>query len=291
MMMTRFLQLSLLLLPAAVCSWAFTALPSRRTSPIALSSVSKSPELWKVEKVDHISEWTSDHKSHPNPLSLKDNIPSAWFVGLNDAVALKVQIDALETIDETCVLSSDDDCDDDDEECIVGRGGINAEAFILAGPRAEISFDPSTSKAAIVTCGGLCPGLNTVVRELAMCLSRQYGVQEIVGIPQGYRGFLYPEEWKSLDETVVQNLHNQGGSMLGSSRGGHDTDAIVDSLVNEGIVDWRSALHVSPKLLIMTYHLLIEHSGLRVLLRRHGMLSTWPIRRQKGSHSVWAWSK
>jgi len=233
-MMKRFLQLSFLLRPAAVYSWAFTALPSRRTSPIVLSSVS-GPELWKVEKVDHISEWTTNHKSYPNPLSLKDNVPSSWFVGLNDAVALKVQIDALETIDETCVLPSDDDCDEEDEECIVGRGGINAEAFVLAGPRAEISFDPSTSKAAIVTCGGLCPGLNSVVRELAMCLSRQYGVQQIVGIPQGYRGFLYPEEWKSLDETVVQNLHNQGGSMLGSSRGGHDTDAIVDSLVNEGI--------------------------------------------------------
>jgi len=235
--MMRFLQLSLLLLPTAVCSWAFTALPSSRTSLIALSSVSKSPELWKVERVDHISEWTSNHKSYPNPLTLKDNIPSAWFVGLNDAVALKVQIDALETIDETCVFSVDDNCedDDDDEECNVGRAGINAEAFVLAGPRAEISFDPSISKAAVVTCGGLCPGLNTVVRELAMCLSRQYGVQQIVGIPQGYRGFLYPEEWKSLDETVVQNLHNQGGSMLGSSRGGHDTDAIVDSLVKFGI--------------------------------------------------------
>lgn len=235
--MKMFLQLSLLVLPTAVCSWAFTARPSsRRTLPIALSSISKSGDLWKVEKVDHISEWTTNHKSYPNPLSLKDKIPTSWFVGLNDAVALKVQIDALETIDETCVLSSDDDdCDEDEEECIVGRGGINAEAFVLAGPRAEISYDPSTSKAAIVTCGGLCPGLNSVVRELSMCLSRQYGVKQIVGIPQGYRGFLYPEEWKILDETVVQNLHNQGGSILGSSRGGHDTDAIVDSLVNEGI--------------------------------------------------------
>jgi len=228
-----FLQLlSLSLLPTTVYSWAFTSLHPRRTSLIALSSVSKSSELWNVEKVDHISEWTTNHESYPNPLSLKDKIPSSWFVGVDDAVAMNVKIDAHETID----VSDDDTDEDGDEHTTVGhRGGINAEAFILAGPRAEISFDPSTSKAAIVTCGGLCPGLNSVVREVVMCLSRQYGVQDIVGIPKGYRGFLYPEEWKSLDESGVQNLHNQGGSMLGSSRGGHDTGAIVDSLVNEGI--------------------------------------------------------
>ena len=235
----RYLRFSLLsLLPAATISFAFTTPHSKRTHLISLS-ISKSSELWRVEKVDHISEWTTNHNTYPNPLSLKDKVPSSWFVGLNDAVAMKVKIDALETIDETCILSSDVDIDDDndeEEECITARrGGINAEAFILAGPRAEISFDPSTSKAAIVTCGGLCPGLNSVVREVVMCLSRQYGVQSIVGIPQGYRGFLYPEEWKKLDEASVRNLHNQGGSLLGSSRGGHDTSAIVDSLVEEGI--------------------------------------------------------
>lgn len=231
--------ITLSLLPAAVFSWAplpFTALHSKRTSSSSLIALSKSSELWNVENVDHISEWTAAHETYPNPLSLKDNVPSSWFVGLNDAVAMNVKIDALETIDETCVLSDDfEDSEEDEEECTSRRGGINAEAFILAGPRAEISFDPSKSKAAIVTCGGLCPGLNSVVREVVMCLSRQYGVQDIVGIPKGYRGFLYPEEWKSLDEDVVQNLHNQGGSMLGSSRGGHDTAAIVDLLVNEGI--------------------------------------------------------
>lgn len=98
-------------------------------------------------------------------------------------MAAKVQIDALETIDETCVLYSNDDDDDaifdgdggekEVEECIIADRGINAEAFVLAGPRAEISFDPSESKACIVTCGGLCPGLNSVVREVTMCLSRQ----------------------------------------------------------------------------------------------------------------------
>jgi hypothetical protein len=164
---SKHLQLLLLLLLLPPKAWAFTtpAVTPRRASSFEVSSVSKSSssssssELWKVEKVDHISDWTTkNHKTYPNPLSLKDKIPSSWFVGLNDAVAAKVQIDALETIDETCVLS-DDFLDDDtnikeEEECITDRG-MNAEAFVLAGPRSEISFDPSTSKACIVTCGGL----------------------------------------------------------------------------------------------------------------------------------------
>jgi len=60
-------------------------------------------------------------------------------------------------------------------------------------------------------------------------------VTETYGVPAGYRGFLEPETWRSLDEEAVKDLHNQGGSILGSSRGGHDTNAIVDSLVDQGV--------------------------------------------------------
>jgi len=184
-------------------------------------------ELWKVQKVDHISDWTASNVTmHPNPLSKKRNVPSSWFVGLNDAVAGKVQIDALETFT--------DDNFTEEEECETDRG-INAEAFVLAGPRAEIAFDPNECKAAIVTCGGLCPGLNTVIREIVMCLRRQYGVTKTFGVPNGYRGFLNCGSWKELDEDSVKNLHAQGGSTLGSSRGGHDTYKIVDSLVEQGV--------------------------------------------------------
>jgi len=99
----------------------------------------------------------------------------------------------------------------------------------------EIAFDPKECKSAIVTCGGLCPGLNSVIREVVMCLRRQYGVTKTLGIPSGYRGFLNPDTWINLDEENVKHLHNMGGSILGSSRGGHDTNAIVDSLVDQGI--------------------------------------------------------
>lgn len=208
----------------------------QRPSVVTLAQ-SKAGDLWNVERVDHISDWTGPGETYPNPLSLKNNVPSSWFVGLNDAVAAKVQIDALETIEDACILPEDfDDISGlSEDDCEVADRGLNAEAFILAGPRAEIAFDPAECKAAIVTCGGLCPGLNSVIREVVMCLRRQYGVKATYGIPAGYRGFTKPKKWRFLDKEAVKNLHNEGGSTLGSSRGGHDTKAIVDSLVEQGV--------------------------------------------------------
>lgn len=78
-------------------------------------------------------------------------------------------------------------------------------------------------------------GLNTVVREIVMCLRRQYGVATTYGIPSGYRGFRDPSSWIELDEKKVRNFHNMGGSFLGSSRGGHDTNVILNSLVAKGV--------------------------------------------------------
>ena len=131
------------------------------TASTTTTRLYESKVLWRVQQVDHISDWTAANGSggmFPNPLSLGDNVPSSWFVGLNDAVAAKVQIDALETIDDSCLLD-----DDMDEESMNGDGEVDCsslggEAFILAGPRREIAFDPKKCKAAIVTCGGLCPG-------------------------------------------------------------------------------------------------------------------------------------
>ena len=169
--------------------------------------------MWRIEQVDRVFD--ESHTMMANPLSLKDKIPSSWFVRNDAAVAVRVNVD----VHQTCVI---------DEEAA-------APAFMLAGPRKEIALDPDTSRAAIVTCGGLCPGLNTVVREVVMCLRRQYGVQDVYGIPEGYRGFKDPSTWRELDETEVENFHNLGGSVLGSSRGGHDTSAIVDSLASQNI--------------------------------------------------------
>ncbi|CAJ1933878.1 unnamed protein product [Cylindrotheca closterium] len=175
----------------------------------------KSKDAWNVQHIDLVFDSNSDRTMFPNPLSQRPNTPLCWFVDGDDAVAADVQVDT---------------------EGVSSEGiKIKAEAFPLAGPRLNIAFDPQKSIAAVVTCGGLCPGLNTVVREIVMCLRRQYGVPTIYGIPFGYRGFQDRPSWIKLDEKKVRNFHNMGGSFLGSSRGGHDTNAIVDALVEAGI--------------------------------------------------------
>ncbi|XP_021835160.1 ATP-dependent 6-phosphofructokinase 5, chloroplastic [Spinacia oleracea] len=99
-----------------------------------------------------------------------------------------------------------------------------------AGPRKEIYFEPTKVKAAIVTCGGLCPGLNDVIRQIFFTLER-YGVQKIFGVRYGFRGFFDPElPMKKLSREHVQDINLEGGSLLGTSRGGASTSDIVDSI-------------------------------------------------------------
>lgn len=109
------------------------------------------------------------------------------------------------------------------------------EWCIRAGPRAEIAFDPETVKAAIVTCGGLCPGLNDVIRQIVITLESGYGVKDITAIPHGFRGFFdQSQEPFKLTRQVVQNIHLMGGSYIGTSRGGSDTSVIVDNIEKAG---------------------------------------------------------
>uniref|UniRef100_A0A5B7CCD3 ATP-dependent 6-phosphofructokinase n=1 Tax=Davidia involucrata TaxID=16924 RepID=A0A5B7CCD3_DAVIN len=104
-----------------------------------------------------------------------------------------------------------------------------------AGPRKQIYFEPGEVKAGIITCGGLCPGLNDVIRQIVFTLEL-YGVKQIVGIQYGYRGFfdeVVPEI--ALSRQVVQNINLAGGSLLGVSRGGANISDIVDSIQARGI--------------------------------------------------------
>ncbi len=107
-----------------------------------------------------------------------------------------------------------------------------------AGPRKKIFFDPADAHAAIVTCGGLCPGLNDVIRAIVMCLWHQYGVRKISGVRYGYRGFM-PQNRDSMVELTPQSvayIHRMGGTVLGSSRGyGEKTKEIVDTIESRGI--------------------------------------------------------
>lgn len=117
--------------------------------------------------------------------------------------------------------------------------GLIAEmpAFELAGPRNKIFFDPARMGAAIVTCGGLCPGLNNVVRGLVLELYHSYGVRRILGMRYGYEGLVERcgHEPMVLDHRTVSRIHHQGGTVLGTSRGEQDPAANVDTLVKHGI--------------------------------------------------------
>ncbi|HEY9072229.1 MAG TPA: ATP-dependent 6-phosphofructokinase [Candidatus Ozemobacteraceae bacterium] len=106
--------------------------------------------------------------------------------------------------------------------------------FERAGPREKIFFEPSKTKIGIVTCGGLCPGINDVIRALVMQHSWWYGVKTIYGFRYGYQGLI--KEFKLnpivLDPEMVSEIHEHGGTMLGSSRGPQDVSKMVDRLMD-----------------------------------------------------------
>ena len=118
--------------------------------------------------------------------------------------------------------------------------GKKFPAFELAGPRSEIYFDPSKLRCALVTCGGLCPGLNDIIRAIVLELFYSYGVRNIYGFKYGLQGFIpkYGHDIIDLKPERVVNIHEMGGSILGSSRGPQPIDEIIDSLerMNIGIL-------------------------------------------------------
>jgi 6-phosphofructokinase 1 len=107
----------------------------------------------------------------------------------------------------------------------------------MAGPKGEIYFDPSKTTAAIVTCGGICPGINNVIRSLVMTLHYRYGVRRILGVQYGYQGFIakYKHSFIEMTPELVSDIHQFGGTILGSSRGEQEIGAIVDCLERNGI--------------------------------------------------------
>ncbi|UCH09976.1 MAG: ATP-dependent 6-phosphofructokinase [Fidelibacterota bacterium] len=119
----------------------------------------------------------------------------------------------------------------------VAEGGNRVCALEAAGPREKLYFNPSEVTAGIVSCGGLCPGINNVIRSLYMQLHFQYRVKRVLGFRFGYRGIYRgakpaPQE---LTEEMVEDIHNHGGSILGSSRGSSEATQIVDGLEHHGV--------------------------------------------------------
>ena len=120
------------------------------------------------------------------------------------------------------------------------KEGQAPSCFQLAGPRSKIFFDSSKLRCALVTCGGLCPGLNDIIRSVVLELHWGYGVRNIYGIRYGLQGFIpkFGHDVIDLTPGYVANIHERGGSVLGSSRGPQNVEEIVDCLerLNIGIL-------------------------------------------------------
>jgi len=120
-------------------------------------------------------------------------------------------------------------------KCI--KTGKSPVSFEKAGPRENLFFEPAKTKVAIVTCGGLCPGLNNVIRSLVNELYYRYGITRIFGIRYGYEGLIskYNHPFTELTAPMVKGIHLMGGTVLGSSRGNQDVGQMVDTLENMNI--------------------------------------------------------
>lgn len=162
-----------------------------------------------LEDVPHLTNFIPDLPSYPNPLhkSQAYAIVKQTFVSPEDVVA---------------------------EEIVIQKDSPRGVHFRRAGPRKKVYFKSEEVRACVVTCGGLCPGINTVIREIVCGLNYMYGVDDILGIEGGYRGF-YSKNTLQLTPKVVNDIHKRGGTFLRTSRGGHDTQKIVDNIQDRGI--------------------------------------------------------
>ncbi|KAL3633504.1 ATP-dependent 6-phosphofructokinase 3 [Castilleja foliolosa] len=178
-----------------------------------------------LEDVPHFTDYIPDLPTYPNPLRSNPaySVVKQYFVNMDDSVPEKV---------------------------VVHKDTPRGVHFRRAGPRQKVYFASDEVHACIVTCGGLCPGLNTVIREIVHSLDYMYGVNKVLGIDVkmnnvesgngyeiesgGYRGF-YSKNTITLTPKLVNDIHKRGGTILGTSRGGHDTTKIVDSIQDRGI--------------------------------------------------------
>ncbi|UCG87650.1 MAG: ATP-dependent 6-phosphofructokinase [Gemmatimonadota bacterium] len=117
------------------------------------------------------------------------------------------------------------------------KSGRTPPSFEAAGPRQTICFHPTRVTAGLVTCGGLCPGLNDVVRAIVLTLTYTYGVRRILGFCYGYAGLASEPRHGPVELTtdMVESIHEHGGTILGSSRGPQDVGEMVDTLEQRGV--------------------------------------------------------
>ena len=157
--------------------------------------------------------------SHLGECRIPSPMSGVHFVNDSDKILYDVTLDKVETL-----LSS----------------GQRPPALELAGPREKIYFDPSKLKCGIVTCGGICPGLNDVIRAIVLSLHYHYNVGVVFGFRYGYEGLSpkYGHKCMELTPETVSDIHLSGGTILGTSRGPQDVSEMVDTLerMNVGLL-------------------------------------------------------
>ncbi len=175
----------------------------------------------RIDWVDDIEEPVETTIDHLGPCKIPSPFPKerCWFISEEDRVLLRISAKSIEEALKT---------------------GKPLPSLELAGPREKIYFDPAKLRCAIVTCGGLCPGINDVIRSIVLTLYHSYGVTRILGIRYGFQGFIpkYGHEVMELTPERVSSIHEVGGTVLGSSRGHQPIDEIVDALdrMNIGVL-------------------------------------------------------
>lgn len=117
------------------------------------------------------------------------------------------------------------------------KRGETPPSFERAGPRKKIFYDSQSTRVALVTCGGLCPGLNDVIRAIVMELYYHYHTTDIIGFRYGYNGIKEDALAGPIKLTpdYVTDIHNWGGTILGTSRGAPDYHKIADHLERNGV--------------------------------------------------------
>ncbi|XP_072981178.1 ATP-dependent 6-phosphofructokinase 2 [Typha angustifolia] len=187
------------------------------SAPVTAGTFTLPP--FTLQPLPHISDYLDDELTAlPNPI---DAIPfyhpsSGFYISDSDVILGHITFDLSTTSPTSSPTAT-----------------ARLLAYHRAGPRRTVRFDPTAVRAAIVTCGGLCPGMNTVIRELVVGLWELYGVRDIFGVTSGYRGF-YSDEPIRLDPKMVHNWHKKGGTALATSRGGFDLEKIVDAIEQRG---------------------------------------------------------
>jgi len=150
----------------------------------------------------------------PLKATQREDRPVYTFVQDNERILYDVRAESLDSYRETGELPI---------------------SFEKAGPKENIFFEPAKTKVGIVTCGGLCPGVNNVIRSIVNQLTYRYGISRILGIRYGYEGLVpkYNHPVVELTADMVSEIHTSGGTFLGTSRGNQDVAQMVDTEIEK----------------------------------------------------------